>query len=116
MPQKIGDKKSSSTNAVAMNLEPALDKVEQVIIEGRRLVAKVDAILRRAEEFNRKYGFEPGELEKYMQERLSSAERAAVEQQVQQAVRELHEEAERALHTTQAPDRPQRRFRPKTII
>ncbi|MCM0044293.1 MAG: hypothetical protein NBV65_06630 [Burkholderiaceae bacterium] len=116
MPQKVGDKKSSSTNAEVMIWGPALDKVEQVIIEGRRLVAKVDAILRRAEEFNRQYGFEPGELEKYMQKRLSPAERAAVERQVQRAVRELQEETERALHTTQTPNRPQRRFRPKTII
>lgn len=97
-------------------VELGLDKVEQVIIDGRRLVAKVDAMLRRTEEFNKQYGFPPGELDKYIRENLSPAEREKMESEVSQALRELHSEADRAVESLRAESRPQRKFRPKTMI
>lgn len=93
-----------------------MDKVEEVIIAGRRLLAKVDELLRRTEEFNRQNGFEPEALEKYMQENLSPEQREAVEQQVKQALREVQEEAERNAGSFNNVSRPPRKPRPKIIV
>lgn len=93
-----------------------MDKVERAIIEGRRLAAKVDAMLRQTEEFNRRFGFGPGELEQYMREKLSPAERDAVEQQVREAIRELHEEADRAVESSKTPSRPTRKHPSKIMV
>jgi len=97
-------------------VERVLDKVEQAIIEGRRLVAKIDAMLQQAEEFNQRYGFEPEELKRYMRENLSPAEREAVDRQVKEAIREVHEEAECAVESLKATSRPTRKFRSKIIV
>lgn len=96
--------------------ERVLDKVEQVIIEGRRLVAKADAMLRRAEEFSKQCGFEPGALEKFMQQNMTPAEREAVESAVKEAIREVQEEAERIADSNRPSSRPQRKFRPKITV
>lgn len=93
-----------------------MDKVEQVILEGRRLVAKADAMLRRAEEFRKECGFDPGELEKLMQQHMTPAEREAVECAVKEAIREVHEEAERASESARPASRSQRKNRPKMIV
>ena len=79
-------------------------------------MAKVDAMLRQVEEFNKQHGLVPGAMERYMQENLSPAERAAVERQVKQAIREVYEEGERAVESMRAASRPLRKFRPKLII
>ncbi len=99
-----------------MNVERILDKVERAIIEGRRLVAKIEAMLQQTEEFNRRYGFGPGELERYMAENLSPAEREAVERQVREAIRELHEEADRAVESLRSTARPTRKHPAKIIV
>lgn len=93
-----------------------MEKVEEVIIAGRRLLAKVDELLRRTEEFNRQNGFEPEALEKYMQEHLSPAQREAVEHQVKQALREVQAEADRTAGSFNSASRQPRKLRPKLIV
>lgn len=93
-----------------------LDKVEQTILEGKRLVAKAEAMLRQVEELNRRHGLSPEALEKYMQDHLSPAEREEVERQVQQALRELREEADRAAESLRTASRPPRKPRLKMTV
>jgi hypothetical protein len=96
--------------------ERVLDKVEQVILEGRRLVAKADAMLRRAEEFRKECGFDPGELEKLIRQHMTPAERETVECAVKDAIRAVHEEAERAAESARPAPRSQRKNRTKMIV